>query len=374
MTSASRFIAFDNNSGVLQLEAGVTVREVQALFSPIGWMMPVTPGTEFVTIGGAIANDVHGKNHHVAGSIGNHLLGIEILRTDGELITCTPTENIDWFRATIGGMGLTGIILNATIQLKRTKGPWIDAEDVVFESLPEFFALSSESQATHEYSVSWIDSTTDGGRRGIFTRGNTASDQSGSAPTERVFDFVVRPPFSLVNPVTLRTFNKLYFHAKKSLATSSRIHYRPFFYPLDRIRNWNRLYGRRGFHQYQSVIPPFEAEAATQEMLKEIARSGQGSFLGVLKTFGDMEPAGMMSFPRDGVTLAIDFPERGAKTEKLFSRLDSIVGEAGGRLYPAKDDRMPRSMFEEGYSNLHEFLKFRDPGLTSELSRRLIGD
>lgn len=373
MTGYSRFIQFNDATGLLTVEAGVTIREVQSIFSSRGWMMPVTPGTEFVTIGGAIANDVHGKNHHVAGSIGNHVARIVLLRTDGEIIECSPEENPEWFTATVGGMGLTGIILSAVIQLKYTGGPWIESEDLTFERLNEFFELSSTSQYSHEYSVSWVDITTDGGRRGIFTRGNPAQNQSGTTPKDKGLNFPFTPPFSFVNSFSLTTFNRLYFRAKKTLARSSRIHYRPFFYPLDAIHNWNRMYGKAGFHQYQSVVPLNDAEAVTSEMLKQISASGQGSFLGVLKTFGNLPPVGLMSFPCEGVTLALDFPARGEKTEHLFERLDSVVSEAGGRLYPAKDDRMPKGMFEEGYPNLEEFKKYRDPGISSELSRRLLG-
>lgn len=367
-----RFIDFDEETGLLRCEAGVTIAQVQEIFSVRGWMMPVTPGTRFVTIGGAIANDVHGKNHHRAGSIGNHVRAITLLRTDGTVIECSPALEPEWFAATVGGLGLTGVILEASITLKRTGGPWIDAEDIPFESLEEFFAISAESDSTHDYAVSWIDVTTDGGRRGIFTRGTTAVDQSGVAPRDRSAPFPFTPPVSLVNSLSVPVFNRAYFRRKSRRARRRREHYRPFFYPLDAIPHWNRMYGPRGFHQYQSVVPHRDALEATREMLGEIARSGLGSFLGVLKTFGDVPPVGMLSFPMPGVTFALDFPERGDGTDALFARLDRIVADAGGRLYAAKDARMPRTMFDAGYPALGRFREHMDPGLSSELSRRLV--
>jgi FAD/FMN-containing dehydrogenase len=373
VSGMDRFISFDEATGSLRCEAGATISDIQEAFSARGWMMPVTPGTRFVTIGGAIANDVHGKNHHRAGSIGNHVTALTLLRSDGAVIECSPTLEPDWFAATVGGMGLTGVILEATITLAHTGGPWIDAEDIVFESLEEFYALSAESDATHDYAVSWVDVTTGGGRRGIFTRGNSAVDQSGAAPKDGSIPFPITPPISLVNSASVPIFNRAYFRTKAMRAGSHRVHYRPFFYPLDSIRGWNRMYGPRGFHQYQSVVPPESGAEATALMLREISTSGLGSFLGVLKTFGHVPPVGMMSFPMPGITFALDFPERGRRTEALFERLDRIVSDAGGRLYAAKDARMPRNMFEAGYPELDRFRDFVDPGISSELYRRLMG-
>lgn len=252
-------------------------------------------------------------------------------------------------------------------------GPWIDSEDIVFESLEEFFQLSDESDTAWQHSVSWIDCITDGGRRGIFSRGNPSSAhkpaRSGGLPLAVPFT----PPLSLVNGLTLRAFNLAYFAMKKAKSGKGLTDYRSFFYPLDSIHRWNRMYGPAGFHQYQSVIPREGALEATREMLGEIARAGDGSFLGVLKTFGDRTPRGMLSFPAPGVTLALDFPNRGDRTEALFQRLDAIVGAVGGRLYAAKDARMSRAMFEAGYPRLGEFEQYRDPGVSSNLSRRLMG-
>jgi FAD/FMN-containing dehydrogenase len=368
-----RFISFDESSGILACEAGLLLRDIQDVTIPRGWKLPVTPGTQMVTVGGAIANDVHGKNHHAKGTFGDHVRRLTLVRSDGEVIDCGPDQNAEWFSATVGGLGLTGLITEVELQLEAVDGPWIDAEDVVFQTLGDFFTLSDESDSSWQHSVSWVDCTTDGGRRGIFSRGNPAVGVDRKEPGGREFTVPLTPPFSLVNRLTLHPFNVAYFALKKSRARRGLVHYKSFFYPLDAIHEWNRIYGPRGFFQYQSVVPRQDGEAVTQEMLKEISASGTGSFLGVLKTFGDRAPVGMLSFPQPGVTLAIDFPNLGDSTERLFTRLDRIVTEAGGRLYPAKDARMSREMFEEGYPRLVEFMAFRDPGISSEQSRRLMG-
>lgn len=368
-----RFVSFDSTTGILVCEAGVLLKDIQDLTMPRGWKLAVTPGTQLVTVGGAIANDIHGKNHHSEGTFAHHVQRLTLLRTDGELIECGPDLEPEWFAATVGGMGLTGVVLTAQLQLQRVRGPWIDAEDVVFESIEEFFTLSDESDLSWKYSVSWIDCTTGGGRRGIFSRGNPSEETREAKRRELPLGIPLTPPISMVNGLTLRAFNKAYFAMKKARSGRSVVDYRSFFYPLDGIVNWNRMYGPSGFFQYQSVIPREGAVEATKEMLGEIAASGDGSFLGVLKTFGDIPSIGMLSFPKPGVTLALDFPNRGERTEALFRRLDAIVDSVGGRLYAAKDARMSREMFERGYPRLSEFEYYRDPGISSELSRRLMG-
>jgi FAD/FMN-containing dehydrogenase len=373
-TGLDRFISLDGSSGRLVCEAGVLLRDIQRLAIPRGWALPVTPGTQLVTVGGAIANDVHGKNHHVRGSFGDHVQRMRLARTDGTTIECGPDLRPEWFAATVGGLGLTGVITEVEIQLRPVLGPWLDTETVPFGDLDEFFQLSDDSEVEWEHSVSWIDCISGGGGRGLFMRGNPADIAATLVARERKLAVPFVPPVSLVNRLSLRPFNLLYFHLKKRQARRSIVHYEPFFYPLDNLRDWNRIYGPRGFFQYQSVVPREVGRDAVQAMLGEIARSGDGSFLAVLKTFGNRPPAGMMSFPRPGVTLALDFPNHGERTLKLFERLDAIVREAGGCIYLAKDARMPRDLFESGYRRLHEFLPYRDPGISSMLSRRLIGN
>ena len=367
------FIAFNEDNGRLVCEAGVLLRDIQRLAVPRGWMLPVTPGTQLVTVGGAIANDVHGKNHHVLGSFGDHVQRLTLLRTNGETIECGPHERSDWFAATVGGVGLTGIITQAELQLRRTPGPWLDTETLAYANLDEFFQLADASEAHWEHTVSWIDCISGGGGRGVFMRGNPIVTAPRPLPTAQQRTMPLVPPVSLVNRLSLRPFNVAYYHLKKWRAGRAITHYEAFFYPLDNLLEWNRMYGPRGFFQYQSVVPRAVGRDAIQAMLREIARSGDGSFLAVLKTFGNRQPVGMLSFAQPGVTLALDFPNHGARTHRLFERLDAIVRQAQGRIYLAKDARMPRELFEAGYPRLPEFLPYRDPGISSGLSRRLMG-
>ena len=372
-TGLDHFIAFDDSSGRLACEAGVLLRDIQQLVIPRGWMLPVTPGTQMVTVGGAIANDVHGKNHHVLGSFGDHVQSITLIRTDGEVINCGPAQRPDWFAATVGGLGLTGIITQAEIQLRRVAGPWLATETVPYANLNEFFRLADDSETKWEHTVSWIDCITGGGGRGLFMRGNFTKSANRPAPQRRKLTMSLVPPVSLVNRLTLRLFNMAYYHCKKWQTGQRITHYESFFYPLDNLLEWNHIYGPQGFFQYQSVVPREVGQDAVQAMLKKIAQARDGSFLTVLKTFGDRQPIGMLSFPQPGVTLALDFPNHGKRTLKLFDYLDAIVYEAKGRIYLAKDARMPRQLFEAGYPRLPEFMKYRDPGISSGLSRRLLG-
>ncbi len=373
-----RFIDFDAESGRLSCEAGVLLRDIQRLCVPRGWMLAASPGTQLVTVGGAIANDVHGKNHHVMGSFGDHVRRLVLQRTDGTTIECGPDLQPDWFAATVGGIGLTGVIVWAELQLRPVPGAWLDTESLPYGTLDEFFALSRRSEADWEYTVSWIDCLSGGmGRgqaRGLFMRGNHASVDRGPLPRDKARRVPFTPPVSLVNGLSLRAFNAAYYSMGSWRAGRTTQHYEPFFYPLDNLHEWNRIYGPRGFHQYQCVLPSESGAAGVQAMLAEIGRSGRGSFLAVLKTFGDREALGLLSFPRPGVTLALDFANTGSGLETLFQRLDAIVAECRGRLYLAKDGRMPRSLFEAGYPRLAEFKRYRDPGLSSEMSRRLMGE
>jgi FAD/FMN-containing dehydrogenase len=371
------FIAFDPAAGVLACEAGTLLSEILEVVVPAGWFVPVTPGTRFVTVGGAIANDVHGKNHHSAGTFIRHVRRLELARSDGQRLTCSATENPEVFAATAGGLGLTGLILSAELELKRIHGPFLDVETIRFHHLDEFMALSAASDESHEYTVSWIDCLGRGRQlgRGLFQRARHSQTAGGPAPRARQLAMPFVPPFSLVNPVSLRLFNTVYYRRQLRAQRSSRERYESFFYPLDGILHWNRLYGPRGFYQYQSVVPPGDTgRAATAEMLKAIARSGMGSFLAVLKMFGGLASPGMLSFPREGITLALDFPNRGARLTRLFATLDAIVHEAGGRLYPAKDGRMPGRLFRDGYPRWQEFSRHIDPRASSSFWRRVMED
>lgn len=369
LRSLDRFIAFDEQTGRLRCESGTLLREIQRFGVPRGWMLPVVPGTQFVTVGGAIANDVHGKNHHRFGCFSDHVTQLTLARTSGEIRHCVPGDTM--FAATVGGLGLTGVITEAELQLRRVPGPWLDVETLPYQDLQEFFVLADASEADWEHTVSWIDCLHPSGR-GIFMRANSVAVDQPEPPSRADLRFPFVPPISLVNRLSLRPFNAIYYHLKKTQVRHLQ-HYVQFFHPLDRIQDWNRLYGPHGFYQYQCVLPREEGAAGVQALLKTISIAGLGSFLAVLKTFGQRESVGMLSFARPGVTLALDFPNAGAPTLALFERLDAIVMEAGGRLYPAKDARMPRALFEAGYPRLKDFLPLRDAGISSAMSRRLLG-
>lgn len=368
-TMLDRFIRFDEINGQLQCEAGLLLRDVQRLIVPRGWMLPVVPGTQLATLGGAVANDIHGKNHHIAGSFGDHVIEIVLTRTDGSRHVLRPGDAR--FAATIGGLGLTGVITELTLQLKRIQGPWLQVETQPYKNLTTFFDLADAAEADWEHTVSWIDCVAGSGR-GIFMRANHSNLQQAAPKSGRSWRMPFVPPVSLVNTLTLKPFNQLYYQLKKNQTTNLQ-YYENFFHPLDHLLEWNRMYGPRGFFQYQCVLPRAQGREGVQAMLKQISNAGEGSFLAVLKTFGERPSVGMLSFAQPGVTLALDFTNQGEKTHKLLASLDDIVRDARGRLYPAKDARMPRALFEAGYPRLQEFLSHRDPGISSAMSRRLMG-
>lgn len=369
-----RFIAFDPDSGELVCESGVLLAEILRLFVPQGWFLAVTPGTRFVTLGGAIANDVHGKNHHRAGTFSGCVERFEVLRSDGSRTVCSREENPGLFAATIGGLGLTGLITWVALRLRRIANPWMDAETVRFQNLDDFFVLCAESDRDYEYTVAWIDCAGRGKRlgRGLFMRGNHAP-AGAMARHYRARAFTLPSmPVSLVNPLSLRAFNTFYYHQQWTRQTRQLQHYEPFFYPLDGLLEWNRMYGPHGFFQYQCALPMAAGPDATARLLEAIGGSGLGSFLAVLKLFGTHVSPGLLSFPLHGVTLALDFPKRGETLHRLFEVLDGIVAEAGGRLYPAKDGRMPGAMFRAGYPQWQAFSEWIDPQFSSSFWRRIM--
>lgn len=367
-----RWIDFDSEAGVVRCEAGVSLEEILAVAVPRGWFLPVTPGTQFVTVGGAIANDVHGKNHHVAGTFGRFVRAFELLRSDGSRRVCSPTQNVELFSATIGGLGLTGLITWAEIALQPAPNAWVDTESIRFRNLEEFFALSAES-VEWPYSVAWVDCFAKGDNlgRGLFSRGRHAAPIDGAPrkPATRSLSVPFDAPAFLLNGLTLRAFNVAYYRKQLSRVARARVHYRPFFYPLDAIHRWNRLYGKRGLLQWQCVVPT--DSQAIRRILEDISRSGEGSFLAVLKTFGNVRSPGLLSFPRPGVTLALDFPNRGTPTFALLDRLDAIVREHLGALYPAKDARMSPETFRAGFPNWEKLAALADPRFSSSFWRRV---
>jgi FAD/FMN-containing dehydrogenase len=368
-----RLIAFDAQTGLLRCEAGASLSSIIDFVLPRGWFLPVTPGTRHVTIGGAIANDVHGKNHHRDGSLGHHVPRFELLRSDGSRLACSAESNPDLYRATIGGLGLTGLITWAEIRLRPVKGPWVGQRALRFRSLDEFFALCEPLERDHGYVVAWLDCASRAATRGVFFAGDHADDP-GPAPRRSARRIPLEIPFSLVNGPTLRAFNELYYRLPRGDGAPRRVSYDSFFYPLDGIADWNRLYGPRGFFQYQCLVPEGESgRSALSRIIAAIGTSGEGSFLGVLKRFGTMPSVGMMSFPKAGYTLALDFPNRGARTLGLLDSLDAIVREVGGRVYAAKDSRMSAESFRSFYPQWQAFSAFLDPRFSSSFWRRVNG-
>lgn len=372
MRSLDRFIEVDWQRGVLLAEAGVTLAEILAIAIPRGWFLSVTPGTQFATLGGAMANDVHGKNHHRRGTFGNHVRRFGLLRHDQEILTCSPQDHPQLYAATLGGLGLTGVITWAEIQLMPIRSSQIDRTLVRFNNLAEFFALSAELDHQHEYSVAWIDCLAKGAQagRGVFIVGEHAPYGSLEVDARAKLHVPLTPPLSLVNNLSLRIFNEGYWRIHPTTRTCKRCSYEPFFYPLDRILHWNRIYGRKGFQQYQCVIPDAVAEVALRDLLNAIALSGQGSFLAVLKRCGDIASPGLLSFPLPGTSLALDFPQK-VDLSALFARLDTIVREAGGRLYPAKDAHMSGSDFRQAYPAWEQLEALRDSTLISRFWKRV---
>ena len=368
----NRILGFDESTGMVRCEGGVSLSDIVDVFLPKGWFLPVTPGTRFVTLGGAIANDVHGKNHHCAGTFGAHVRQIGLHRSNDGLVICNLEENRDMLRATTGGLGLTGVIAWADIQLKRVAGPWIDAESIPFQSLNTFLDLSRDSNDRFEYTVAWLDCFAGKNSRGIFFRGNHAADHGKEFHPQRGPKLPFALPAWMLNRYSVRAFNTAYYGIHAAKKGAAVVPYDSFFYPLDSVRQWNLLYGRQGFLQYQCVIPEENLEAF-EELLDRIARSGMGSFLGVLKQFGSAPPAGMLSFPRPGLTIALDFAMRGERTLKLMQSLDEIVQQSSGALYPAKDARMSPALFEASFPRWRDFVPYIDPKISSSFWRRVTG-
>ena len=388
-TSAlNRFISFDPDSGVVRCEAGVSFKDMLALIVPRGWFLPVTPGTQFISVGGAIANDIHGKNHHQAGSFGCYVRQFALLRSDGRRLVCSPNQHPDLFRATIGGLGLTGLILWAEIQLTAIPSPWINMEVIKFANLTEFFALTAESDTDYAYTVSWVDCFAQGEQlgRGLFIRGNFSEADDLSQQTRQTkksrqsrqpwpltvpFTVPIDVPAFVLKTSTLKLFNAVYYHKQYTRHTQKIVPYIPFFYPLDAIGHWNRLYGVQGFFQHQCVVPFEAGKEALTTILTRIATSGLGSFLAVLKTFGTAVSPGLLSFPRPGFTFALDFPNQGQKTLQLLEELDVVVRDSGGAVYPAKDARMSAKSFQTFFPNWETLESHRDPKFSSSFWLRV---
>ncbi len=372
----NRLYEFDSETGLLRCESGVTLAEILDFGVPRGWFLPVSPGTKYVTIGGAIANDIHGKNHHDAGTFGNHVPRFELVRSDGSRFVCSPSENPEWYRATIGGMGLTGLITWAELQLKPIVSRKIVYGGTQFRGIDEFLALTRAAQHI-EYTVAWIDCVSRGRNfaRGIFMQGDHSGERE---PLKTVSGLRVAFPFDLpqfaLNRATIGLFNTAYFHKQFAKQTESLIDYEPFFYPLDAILHWNRMYGSSGLLQFQCVVPLNDGAADNRgivAILDTISKSGLASFLAVLKVFGNVPSRGMMSFPAPGITLALDFPIKANTSFALFERLGAMVVELGGRMYPAKDARMTAHEFQTFYPQWRDLSAYIDPHFSSDFWKRV---
>ena len=363
----NRFLAFDAQSGRVTCEAGVTLEEIVHVALPKGWFLPTTPGTKFVTVGGAIAADVHGKNHHQDGTWGQYVQRFSMLLADGSEIECSPEVNQDVFWATVGGMGLTGIILEAPIQLVQVPSAYVDVCQRRARNLDEAFDLFMETDQQYKYSVAWIDCLSQGRElgRSVLLLGNDAPADllraSGKReplgwPRKRSKSIPFAFPGLAMNKLAIKAFNGLYYrrHGNKNTL----VDFDSYFYPLDSIHHWNRIYGRQGFVQYQALFPRECSREAMTTLLEMISKSGQASFLAVLKSSGAANQ-GLLSYLFHGHTLALDFPYRGEKTERLCRELDKVMLEFGGRVYLAKDALVNAETFSRMYPRLNEFKQIK---------------
>ncbi|MEM9833363.1 MAG: FAD-binding oxidoreductase [Bacteroidota bacterium] len=379
----NHILDFNPEIGEICCQSGITLNDLLEVFVHKGWFLPVTPGTKFITVGGALASDVHGKNHHVAGCFGDHVSHCSLILPNGQRIDCSPTKNSEIFHATRGGMGLTGMIDTVTFRLKKIESSYIKQRQIKAKNLGEVLELFNEYQS-HTYSMAWIDCLKGGKNfgRSIMMMGehaplNELTDQQRKNPLCGKSGLNINMPINLPSFVlsnfSVRAFNFLYYNKNFKKEIENTIHYDPFFYPLDSILHWNRMYGKKGFVQYQFVLPLNSSEAGLRKVMNRIQQKGWGSFLTVLKLFGKQDS--LISFPMEGYTLALDFP----MTKGLFTfldELDQLVLELGGRVYLSKDARMKAETFRKSYPNIQEFLSILkkinpNPSVQSDLAKRL---
>jgi len=375
MTDYDHLISFDEQTGVLVCAAGVSLSAILRVFVPKGWFLPVTPGTRYVTVGGAIASDVHGKNHHVDGCFSEFVESVTIATVSSGLVECSRQQHAELFHATCGGMGLTGVIVTATIRLNKIRSAFINERIIKTHSLEQTLDLFEQHQQA-AYSVAWIDCMASGEAlgRSLLMLGDHSEDGDLQIKTRSKLTVPFNLPSQLLNPYTIRAFNTLYYHRIRATEIEKRSTYESFFYPLDGINNWNRMYGKNGFAQYQFVIPEEAGKQAMKSILQTIADSKRGSFLAVLKLMGKQN-SNPLSFPQQGYTLALDFKmEHGL--DSFLSRLDQQVLEFGGRVYLSKDARLPAETFRSMYPEWERFMQVRQDFQADKLfhslqSRRL---
>jgi len=377
MLKFNNILRFDKEQGLITCQSGVLLSDILELIVPSGWFLPVTPGTQFITIGGALASDVHGKNHHKEGSFADFVVDFLILKPDGTIVQCSKTNNGELFWYTMGGMGLTGIILEATFTLKKISSQFIREKQIKASSLSEILELFDTYNA-YTYSVAWIDCLKGGkafGRSILMLGEHATREEVGDRVSKKKTEFTIPfyfPSFTL-NSATIKAFNTFFYHKNLRQVSEGIVPYKPFFYPLDAIYDWNRIYGKRGFLQYQFVIPRAVGKMGIEVILKKISQKKVGSFLAVLKSFGPGTVP--LSFQMSGYTLALDMP----LVNGLFAfldELDKIVAEYGGRIYLSKDARMSSEIYYKTYPRSYDFGQFvatLDPNskVVSNLSRRL---
>ena len=374
-SSMNHFIKFDDQAGIVTCEAGVLLADLIEVFVPKGWFLPVTPGTKYATVGGAIASDVHGKNHHHDGCFSNFILDLELLLPNGEIISCSNANHSELFHATCGGMGLTGIILKGTLQLKKITSATVDVTTIKAQSLSEVLELFDEYQSA-SYSVAWLDCLQTGSQfgRDLLMLGEHAAEGSLITSGSKSFTIPVEAPAFVLNNYSISVFNHFYYQKAKSIKTYTVEPVDKYFYPLDSIHHWNRLYGKRGFVQYQFVIPRDNGKEGVEKILKQVVESKRASFLSVLKLFGP-ENNNYLSFPMEGYTLALDFAVKPGLWQFL-DVIDELVLQYGGRIYLAKDARMSERVFKQSYHQWEKFAALRrelgaDKVLHSLQSQRL---
>jgi len=352
------FLGFNDENGLLHIQAGVLLSEILNVFVPKGWFLKITPGTRLITVGGAIASDVHGKNHHIEGCFSECVEMFTLMLPDGEVVECSKTENKELFRSTCGGMGLTGVILSARIFLKKINSKHINRTTIKTANLRETFEAFEEHKNS-KYSVAWIDclAKEDGLGKSLLMVGDFCDDGLLDYSTSRNLNIPFNLPTFALNRLSVKAFNFLYYRRVRDKISTQKVNIDQFFYPLDAIGNWNRIYGKNGFTQYQFILPKKRSYEGLEEILRSISKSGKGSFLAVLKLYGQAND-NYLSFPMEGYSLALDF-----KIEKglfeLLDRLDQIVLKYGGRIYLAKDARVSKKVFEQGYPQIDKFREVR---------------
>jgi decaprenylphospho-beta-D-ribofuranose 2-oxidase len=382
-TLGDRLIAFDEQTGVLRAEAGFSLVDLNRLFLRRGWATPVTPGTQFVTLGGMVASDVHGKNHHVNGCFGEHVRALRMRVADGRVLEVTEESESELFRATLGGMGLTGHILEVEFQLEAIASPWIWAESEQVHSLAELVANLRTSSTKWPFTMSWVDGLKRGRAmgRGIITRGRWAEPHEAPDTPPKPHKGPSVPiefPNWALNTVSMNAFNHLYFHKHRRKMKQGAVNPWTFFYPLDAIGSWNRIYGRRGFTQYQCVLPKFSDSNLVHEFFDAMTSFSAASLLTVVKDCGP-EGKGMLSFPKPGISIALDIPMHERKTQSTTDALNEIVIAAGGRIYLTKDALTRRDHYRAMEPGLDAWIAVRrkwdpDAKIRSAMSERLLGD